>query len=137
MVITGIQQAIKSEELRRSGRCFVSGSYVHTVIVIVMLWSLSPTCGSKPVQPGIQICPIPSKSHCALEDNVTHSIDMKGSAASDRETEGGNSISPRILEPVPRPLPQAQRPRPCFWAVQSQLPGEPSSRSSLAPHPPT
>lgn len=72
-------------------------------------------------------------SLCALEDDVTHHMDMKGSAASDRETEGGKSISPRVLAPVPRSLLQGQRPRPCHWAVQSQLPGEPSSPSSPGP----
>lgn len=71
----------------------VSGSFVHVVIVIVMPWSPFPYLWE---QVGSTRCPnilIPSKSRCALEDNVMPSIDIKGSAASDRETERGKPIS--------------------------------------------
>lgn len=131
MVVTGIQQAIKSEALR-CGRCCVS--VVLKLVLSLSLLCFGPplhTCGSKPVQPDVQVCPIPSKSHCALEDDVMPNMDTKGNAASDRETEGGKSNSPRVLAPVTRALLQGQRPRPCHWAMQFQLPGLPPP---LAPH---
>lgn len=126
MVVIGIQQAIKSEGLRRCGRCCVS--VVLMFVLSLSLLCLSPplhTFRSKPVRPcstSAQICPIPSNRHCALEHNVTPSMDMKGSTASDREIEGGQFISPRVLALVLRPLLQGQQPRSCHWSVQSQLP---------------
>lgn len=60
MVITGIQQATKSEGLRRCGGCCVS-------VVLLFMLSLSllclglpfHTCGNKSVQPGVQISSFP------------------------------------------------------------------------------
>lgn len=65
VVVTGILQTIKSEGLRRCGRCFVS--VVLMFVLSLSLLCFGPplhTCGSKPVQPGVQICPIPSISLC-------------------------------------------------------------------------
>lgn len=60
-------------------------SYCHCryYALVPLSTPLSPTPQlSKPFQPGIhsiQVCPIPSKSHCALEVSVMPSMNMKGS----------------------------------------------------------
>lgn len=54
--------------------------------------------------------PISSKSWCALEDEVTPGMDMKGNPASDGETEGGRSAGPEVLASAPRSMVLGQGP---------------------------
>lgn len=80
--------------------------------------------------------PISSKSWCALEDEVTPGMDMKGNPASDGETEGGRSAGPEVLASAPRSMVLGQGPGHVTGSL-TQLPGELSlTQSSHAPSSP-